>query len=207
MRLSPVALADSVVRLEPLSPAHAGAMRAAVADVSRDTFGYTAVPTPESVEDYIAARRAQTEAGTHLSFVQFDAASGRLVGHTSFTNAREWPGRDGLMAVEVGHTWLVPSAQGTALNSAAKLLLFTHAFETLGAQRVELKTDARNARSRAGIAAVGATFEGVLRNWQPSAVAGEEDRLRDTAMFSITVDEWRDVKAALAARVSAKLVA
>lgn len=204
MILPAVVLSDSVVRLEPLSPEHASAMRAAL-DVSRETFGYTTVPTVESLDEYIAARLAQTAAGAHLSFVQFEQASGRLVGHTSYTNAREWPGRAQLMAVEVGHTWLLPDAQGTAINSAAKLLLFTHAFETLGARRVELKTDARNARSRAGIAAVGARFEGILRNWQPSAVSGEEDRLRDTAMFSITVAEWPETRAALAARLATKL--
>ena len=204
MTLSAVVLADSVVRLEPLSTAHADAMRAAL-EVSRESFGFTTVPIAESVDDYIAARLAQTATGAHLSFVQFDQASGLLVGHTSYTNARDWPGRTRLMAVEVGHTWLIPAAQGAAINSAAKLLLFTHAFETLGALRLELKTDARNARSRAGIAAVGASFEGILRNWQPSAVPGEEELLRDTAMFSITAAEWPKVKAALVARVAAKL--
>ncbi|AYG04981.1 GNAT family N-acetyltransferase [Gryllotalpicola protaetiae] len=204
MTLSARVLADSVVRLEPLSAAHADAMRAAV-DVGRESFGYTIVPTVETVDAYIAARLAQTATGTHLSFAQFDQASGRLVGHTSFTNARDWPGRAQLLAVEVGHTWLVPGAQGTAVNSAAKLLLFTHAFEALGVLRLELKTDARNARSRAGIAAVGASFEGILRNWQPSAVPGEEDLLRDTAMFSITAAQWPNTKSALAARVAAKI--
>jgi RimJ/RimL family protein N-acetyltransferase len=203
MRLSPVVLADSLVRLEPLTPGHADAMRAAV-DVSRETFGYTTVPTVESVEEYIATHLERQATGTSLLFAQFDAASGRLIGHTSYLNARQWPGRERLMAVEVGSTWLVPSAQGTAINSASKLLLFTHAFETLGAQRVELKTDARNARSRAAIAAVGGRFEGVLRNWQPSAVPGEEDLLRDTAMFSITAREWPETKAALGARLAAR---
>ncbi|GAA4172259.1 GNAT family protein [Gryllotalpicola koreensis] len=204
MDLSPVVLADAVVRLEPLAAAHASAMRTALA-VDRSSFGLTTVPTPESVDGYIAAQLALAAAGNHQPFAQFDAKSGELIGHTAFANARDWPGRSVLMAVEVGHTWLVPGAQGRAFNSASKLLLFTHAFETLGARRVELKTDARNARSRAGIAAVGASFEGVLRSWQPSAVPGEMDRLRDTAMFSITADEWPRAKSALAARLAEKL--
>ncbi|HEY0249326.1 MAG TPA: GNAT family protein [Gryllotalpicola sp.] len=197
-------LGNSVVRLEPLTVVHADAMRAAVAEVPRDSFGYTRVPTPGTVEEYIAERLADAAGGAHVPFAQFDAASDRLLGHTSYLNARFWP--DGrVLAVEVGHTWLVPSAQGRAVNSASKLLLFGYAFETLGVARVDLKSDARNARSRAGIAAVGARFEGVLRSWQPSSAPGEDGLTRDTAMFSITAAEWPDTRTALEERLAAKL--
>lgn len=195
-------LENAITRLEPLRPDHAAGMREAC-DAPRDTFGWATVPTPETVEAYIEAMLGQAAAGSFQPFAQLEAATGRVVGHTSYLTPRWWP--DGrLLAVEVGSTWLAPRVQGTAFNSAAKLLLFAHAFETIGAARVDLKTDARNARSRAGIEAVGATFEGVLRSWQPSAVAGEEGRTRDTAMHSITASEWRDVKARLEARIAAK---
>jgi RimJ/RimL family protein N-acetyltransferase len=85
-------------------------------------------------------------------------------------------------AVGIGGTWLAASAQRTGVNREAKLLLLTHAFDHWHVGRVEIQTDARNARSRAAISALGATFEGTLRNWQPSHVAGEEHRLRDSAM-------------------------
>jgi RimJ/RimL family protein N-acetyltransferase len=96
---------------------------------------------------------------------------------------------DRLDAVEVGFTWLARSAQGTGVNAEARLLLFRHAFEEWGVSRVDLKTDARNSRSRAAIESVGARFEGVLRNWSRSWAPGEEGRLRDSAIFSVTASE------------------
>jgi len=92
---------------------------------------------------------------------------------------------------------LAAPAQRTGVNTAAKRLLLGHAFDTLGAQRVELRTDARNARSHAAILRIGAQFEGVLRAWQPSFVPGEETMLRDSAMFSILAAEWPRVRAHL----------
>ncbi|MFI1245736.1 GNAT family N-acetyltransferase [Streptomyces anulatus] len=89
-------------------------------------------------------------------------------------------------------TWLAASAQGTGANIEAKYLMFRHAFETWGVARVDLKTDARNGRSRAAIEATGARFEGVLRNWSRSWAPGEAGRLRDSAIFSITAEEWPD---------------
>lgn len=104
-------------------------------------------------------------------------------------------------AVEVGGTWLAASAQRTAVNTEAKLLLLAHAFDTWGVVRVDLKTDARNERSRAAIERLGARFEGVLRRWQPSQVAGEEDGYRDSAIYSVLDTEWPSVRANLAARL------
>ena len=92
----------------------------------------------------------------------------QAVGCTAYWDPRPWPGRSALAAIEVGFTWLVASAQGTGINAEAKLLLFRHAFEHLGVARVDLKTDARNERSRRAIAGLGAHFEGVLRSWSPS---------------------------------------
>jgi len=195
-------LADEIVRLEPLAHAHEAGMAAAVAG-PRETFGWTSVPTVESVPDYIDTQLRKSEEGDFAPFAQIDAASDRIVGHTSYLTPRWWP--DGrLYAIEVGTTWLTPSAQGTAINSAAKLLLFRHAFETWGVERIDLKTDARNERSRAGIVAVGGRFEGVLRAWQPSVAQGETGVLRDTAMFSILAAEWPEVERMLAERIARK---
>ena len=124
------------------------------------------------------------------------------MGCTALWDPRTWPGRDDLRAIEVGWTWLAASAQGTGINTEAKLLLFTYAFETLGVVRVDLKTDARNARSRRAIERLGTRFEGVLRSWSPSWAPGEEGLLRDSAMFSVLATEWPAVKAALGARLA-----
>ncbi|HKO46838.1 MAG TPA: GNAT family protein, partial [Polyangiaceae bacterium] len=88
------------------------------------------------------------------------------------------------------------------INAAAKLLLFDHAFTGFGVARVDLKTDARNLRSRAAIESVGATFEGVLRRWSRSWAAGEEGTLRDSAMYSIVAEEWPERRAQLTARLA-----
>jgi RimJ/RimL family protein N-acetyltransferase len=115
----------------------------------------------------------------------------QLVGHTSFLNVRE---RDGV--AEIGNTWLVPAAWGTGANSEAKLLLLEHAFEHEGLRRVEFKTDANNARSRAALAAF-AEFEGVFRKHM--VVRGGERR--DSAWYAVIDDEWPQAKAALERRL------
>jgi RimJ/RimL family protein N-acetyltransferase len=135
-------------------------------------------------------------------FAQVRLSDAAVVGCTSYSNPRGWLDRDELFAIEIGGTWLAPSAQRTGINREAKLLLLTHAFEVLRVARVDWKTDARNQRSRRAIEGLGARFEGVLRNWGPSHAPGEEGRLRDSAMFSVTAAEWPDVKSHLAARVA-----
>jgi RimJ/RimL family protein N-acetyltransferase len=193
-------LEHAVVRLEPLGPEHAEGLAAAVAG-PRDSYGFTFVPEPGAIEAVIAEELARPD---FWPIVQIDVASGRVVGHTSYLSPRNWP--DGrLLAIEIGSTWLHPDAQGTALNSATKLLLLAHAFDAVGVARVDLKTDARNARSRAAIEAIGGRFEGVLRAWQPSYAPGEAGLVRDTAMFSITADEWPDVRDRLEARIARRL--
>jgi RimJ/RimL family protein N-acetyltransferase len=128
---------------------------------------------------------------------QIRRSDGRAIGCTAYCNPRPWPDRTELCAIEVGWTWLCASAQGSGINTEAKLLLFSHAFDVLGVSRVDLKTDARNARSRNALARVGATFEGVLRQWSPSWVEGEDGQLRDSAMFSVVASEWPAVKTGL----------
>ncbi|WP_432967504.1 GNAT family N-acetyltransferase [Dactylosporangium sp. CA-233914] len=177
-------LAGRLVRLEPVEDRHAEDL-AEAAGGDRGTFGWTWMPRPEEIADYLASMRERMSAGRMALYAQVSQATGKAVGATSFWDPRFWPGTERLCAVEVGFTWLGAAAQGTGINAEAKLLLFTHAFEQWGVSRVDLKTDARNERSRAAIASVGALFEGVLRNWSQSWASGEDGKLRDSAMFSI----------------------
>jgi RimJ/RimL family protein N-acetyltransferase len=135
-------------------------------------------------------------------YAQVQLASGRAVGATSFWNPRLWPGQSKLCAVEIGFTWLAASAQGTGINLESKLLLFRHAFEQWNVARVDLKTDARNKRSRAAIEASGAKFEGVLRSWSQSWAPGEEGWLRDSAMYSVIASEWAECRRLLEERLA-----
>jgi N-acetyltransferase len=191
-------LSGSLVRLEPLSASHVPDLMQA-AEENRAAYGFTWVPRATEVADYV---RAQRERSGLTPFAQVRVADGAAVGCTAFWDLRTWPGRDSLRAVEVGFTWLAASAQGTGINAEAKLLLFSYAFETLGVVRVDLKTDARNERSRRAIAALGAHFEGVLRNWSASWAPGEDGKLRDSAIFSVVATEWPAVKSSLATRIA-----
>lgn len=149
--------------------------------------------------DYVRALLAARSIGETVPFAQVRLADGHPVGVTRFLNLRR---RHGLPhAVEIRGTWLGASAQRTGINSEAKFLLLAHAFEGWKVGRVDFKTDARNSRSRAAISALGASFEGVLRNWQPSNIAGEQNQLRDSAIYSILNTEWRAVRRAIAARL------
>ena len=196
--LSCDALMGDVVRLEPLTPGHVPGLRRAAEGAGPNAFA--AVPTPDEVEDYVARSLARRDAGAYAPFAQIEAATGRVVGHTAYLTPR-WMDGGRLFAVEIGSTWLHPAARGTAVNPAAKLLLLARALEGWGVDRVDIKTDARNEAARAAIAATGATFEAVLRAWQPSLAPGEEGLVRDTAMFSVTPPEWPRVSARLEERI------
>lgn len=189
------------VRLEPLHARHAADL-AVAAEEDRSSYRFTWVPRASEVGEYIDSHLARAATGRMAPFAQIDITSGRAVGATAYWDPRYWPGRSELCAIEVGFTWLAASAQGTAINPEAKLLLFEHAFERCGAVRVDLKTDARNARSRAAIERVGATFEGVLRQWSQSWAPGEQGRLRDSAIFSIIAAEWPDRRLRLEQRLA-----
>ena len=191
------ALSGSLVRVEPLSSSH-GPDLAEAAEENRASYGFTWVPRAADVAGYV--REQQGRLGL-TPFAQIGLADGKAVGCTAYWDLRTWADSGRLRAIEIGFTWLGASAQGTGINPEAKLLLFTYAFETLGVVRVDLKTDARNERSRRAIAALGAQFEGVLRSWSPSWVPGEEGRLRDSALFSVIEAEWPTVRSSLAARV------
>lgn len=200
LRLDVPMLHGSLVRLEPLTMSHAPDLRRA-AEEDRSSYGFTVVPRAAEVEAYLAAQFARGSEGL-TPFAQVRVRDDMAVGCTAFWDPRTWPDRRDLRAIEVGWTWLAASAQGTGINVEAKLLLFAYAFETLGVARVDLKTDARNQRSRQALENLGACFEGVLRSWSPSWAPGEAGLLRDSAMFSVIAAEWPTVKQALRARLT-----
>jgi RimJ/RimL family protein N-acetyltransferase len=182
-------LSGALVRLEPLARRH-GADLGDAAEENRDTYRFTWVPRRSEVDAYLSSHFERAQGGKFVPFAQIRLSDERAVGCTAFWDPRLWPGRSGLCAVEIGFTWLAASAQGTGINLEAKLLLFQYAFEQLGVARVDLKTDARNERSRRAIEGLGAQFEGVLRSWSQSWVRGEEGQLRDSAIHSVIASEW-----------------
>lgn len=196
--VSPVGLLGSRVALQPLERAHLPALLAA-ATADRSTFGLTGVPKDAGeLERYIADALSERERGQGLPFVICAAGSRQVLGSTRFASIQRWAcPPEHWDAVEIGWTWLVPSAQRSGINREMKWLMLAHAFEQRHARRVQLKTDARNLRSREAIAGIGATFEGVLRNFGPAS----DGPVRDVAMFSIIASEWPVV----AARLKAKL--
>jgi RimJ/RimL family protein N-acetyltransferase len=206
--LAPVTLAGRMVRLEPLTAAHLGALLAAATADAGETFPFTHVPRDGSgMARWLEVALTSAGTGQALRFASVDLSSGRVVGSTGYSAVERWEWFDGLErrppggvdSIEIGYTWLERSAQRTGLNTEAKYLLLRHAFETLRVHRVQLKTDARNQRSRAAIARLGARFEGVLRSQKPSP----EDGLRDTAMFSVVEAEWPEVRSRLEGMLSA----
>jgi RimJ/RimL family protein N-acetyltransferase len=190
------------VELLPLAPEHADALLAA-ATVDRESYGYTEVPgSAEHMASYIDNLLAKRRAGTDLPFVQRRLADGRLVGCTRYLEVRRWRGRPEPDEVEIGGTWLAADVQRSAVNTEAKLLLLTQAFDGWHVDRVAIATDARNDRSRHAIERIGARFEGILRHHRPSMVAGEAGRPRDTALFSVTDDDWPAVRQGLLDRLA-----
>jgi N-acetyltransferase len=185
MNIEPVTLSGRVVRLEPLQLDHA----ASLADVGLDPELWrwipTAVTTAAEMVEYVKTALEDQARGNALPFVIKNATSGAVIGSTRYGNID----RDN-KRVEIGWTWYTPSAQRTGANTEAKLLLLTHAFETLGANCVQLKTDALNSKSRNAILRIGAQQEGIFRQHMITA----SGRVRDSVYFSIIRDEWPAVK-------------
>ncbi len=194
MTLVPFDLRGKVVHLRAMSLDHVDGLVAA-ANVDRSTYGFTEVPSDrDSMTAHVSHLLELHARDSDLPFTTCDAHTGRVLGATRFLWLRSYFGGDAPDAVEIGGTWLAASAQRTGANSDAKLLMLTHAFEEWGVARVDLKTDARNARSRAAIERLGAQLDGVMRSWQPSYVPGEEGRPRDTALYSIIPSEWPAIR-------------
>jgi N-acetyltransferase len=206
-RVGPVVLEGRHVRLEPLTPAHASLLVEA-ASGRRDTYGFTLVPgSLAEARTYIESALADEAGGRALPFATRTRAEGRVVGSTRFGNIEFWSWPSGNPharpdgtpdVVEIGWTWLAAEAQRTAINTEAKLLMLTHAFETWRVRAVKLNTDARNARSRAAIERIGARLDGVLRTHRPASDGG----IRDTAAFSLLAEEWPAARARLHARLT-----
>ncbi len=186
----PVTLRNAFVTLEPLEIRHAPDLYDAIDD---GMFAYmpmrSRVKTSSEVRRYVEfqVRRPNT-----ITFAVIDNAAGRAVGSTSYLNIRaEHRG------LEIGSTWISKASRGTRINPAMKHLMLSHAFGTLGAVRVELRTDARNARSRAAIEKLGAVCEGTLR----AHMIMPDAALRDTVVYAITRDDWAGVKRGLLDRL------
>jgi RimJ/RimL family protein N-acetyltransferase len=182
---APGTLAGQHAVLEPLAPAHEADLVEAVCDGQLWNHWYTAVPAPDAMAAEIARRLALQAQGSMIPFAVIDPDSGRAVGMTTFMNI-DAPNRH----VEIGSTWYRAAVQRTALNTACKLLLLTHAFEAWDCIAVEFRTHFLNRQSRAGIERLGARLDGVLRNHQ----LGREGTLRDTCVYSIVHSEWPTIK-------------
>ncbi len=197
--LATVALSGRFVLLQPLRADHIDEI-AAAGSGDRSSFGFTQVPDGrDESADYVRWLLDDAARGHAAPFVQRRVADGIVVGCTRFLNPM-WPlGRDDPDEVEIGGTWLSASAQRTPINSEAKLLLLSYAFDVWKSQRVAICTDARNEQSRRAIERLGATFEGIMRRHRRSTRAGEDGYLRDTATYSIVIDDWPTIEARLRA--------
>jgi RimJ/RimL family protein N-acetyltransferase len=203
-----IGFANAFVRLEPLAVGHTDALLAA-ATADRATFELAPVPRDRAeMEAYVSRALEDEAAGRAAPFavVRLGRGGELVVGSIRFMSLEWWtwpagpvvvPGEprvpgvgDPPDVVEIGHAWLAPGAQRTAVFTATCLLLMKHAFETWRVHRLTLKTDARNQRSRAAITRLGGHFEGILRAHLPAA----DGRVRDTAMFSILRGEWDGVR-------------
>jgi RimJ/RimL family protein N-acetyltransferase len=188
--LEPVTLEGSIVRLEPLSLDHVRGL----ADVALDPaiWRWTiARPTTEAeLRTWALNAIAGRDAGAELPFATIDRATGRPIGSSRYMNIVLEHRR-----LEIGWTWVGTDFQRTGANREAKLLMLSHAFDTLGCRRVEFKTDALNEKSRTALLGIGATFEGIFRNH----MVMPDGRMRDSAYYSVIDAEWPEVRATLEA--------
>jgi|SRR5579872_607000 len=185
-----VTLEGARARLEPLAFAHAPDLLEAGREP--EIWLYMPIPPFQSLDDaksFVEKAQVNARSGNEIPFAIVDRASGRAVGSTRYLDIRRAD-----RGLEIGWTWLGASARRTAVNTECKYLLLRHAFEALGAVRVQLKTDARNVRSQNAIERIGAKREGVLRKHM---IRAHDGFIRDSAMFSIVDDEWPAVKARL----------
>jgi RimJ/RimL family protein N-acetyltransferase len=185
IKVEPVTLEFNGVRLEPLGLHHADGLRAAAMDGELWNLRITSVPEPHNVESYI---RAAFDTPNRLAFAVIDIGSGRVMGTTSYHDIV--PNID---RVEIGWTWYAKSVQRTHVNTSCKLLLLSHAFDTLGCAVVGLRTDNFNHASQAAIERLGAKKDGVIRHHHPR----RDGTVRDTVMYSILRGEWPEIKSHL----------
>ena len=188
LNVQPVTLTDGRVRLEPLRLDHVPAIRAAAAYGALWNIRVTSVPEPEDTQAYVELALKGQRDGNRLPFVVIDLAQDKLVGCTAYHDIV--PAVDRL---EIGWTWYAKSVQRTHINTCAKLLLLTHAFDTLHAKLVGWRTDNYNFASQKAIERLGARKDGVLRHH----AVRRDGTVRDTVMYSVTAGEWPEIKAHL----------
>jgi RimJ/RimL family protein N-acetyltransferase len=188
----PVVLQLSGIRLEPLGPEHADGLAEAAADGELWNLWFTVVPEPGETEAYVATALRGQRDGNMLPWAVRDLASGRIIGSTRFHDIVAPIDR-----VEIGYTWYAKSRQKTHVNTCCKLMLLSHAFETLGCAVVGLRTDNFNFASQRAIEALGAKKDGVIRHY----MARRDGSARDVHMYSILAGEWPDIKRHLALRL------
>lgn len=191
--LSPVMLRGRHVRLEPLGLRHVALLAPVASDRELWRLTREDASTPGALRAYVERALAAAAEGSALPFAIIEQESGRAIGSTRLGNYAAADRR-----LEIGWTWVGRPWQRTAVNTEAKLLLLTHAFETLGLRRVELKTDVLNERSRNAILRLGATQEGIFREHMVT----DSGRIRDSVWFSILAREWPAVKAGLTAALA-----
>ena len=187
-------LEGTFVRLEPLSQDRADELSTACEDGKLYEIWYTSVPDQAGMRAEIDRRLGLYGAGSMMPFATVDIESGKAIGMTSFMNIKLEN-----FKVEIGSTWMASSFQGTAINPEAKLLMLNYAFEVLSCNAVEIRTHQMNAQSRAAIEKLGAKLDGMLRN----DMVMPNGTLRNTAVYSITKDEWPEVRRGLASRLDA----
>ena len=183
----PLDLAGQHASLQPLAHEHHDGLVEAVRDGELWRLWYTSIPAPEGMAGEIERRLRLQAQGSMLPFTVFDA-NGRVAGMTTYMNIDAPHQR-----IEIGSTWYARRAQRTPLNTACKLLLLTHAFDTLACIAVEFRTHRLNTQSRRAIERLGAQLDGILRSHQRAS----DGSLRDTAVYSITASEWPAIRANL----------
>ncbi|MDZ7891158.1 MAG: GNAT family protein [Rhodoferax sp.] len=186
--VEPVTLSARGVTLLPLALEHEDGLRAAAADGELWTIRVTSVPEPENTRKYIEDALAMREAGNRFAFAVTETATGKVLGCSSYHDIVP-----AVKRVEIGWTWYAKSSQRSHVNTTAKLLLLTHAFETLGCHVVGWRTDNFNFASQAAIERLGAKKDGVIRGH----ALRRDGTIRDTVMYSLRSGEWPEVKAQL----------
>jgi len=189
----PVTLERDGLRLEPMTIAHEHDLALAASDGELWNLWYTSVPRPDEVAAYIATALEGKAAGHRMPWVVRDIASGSVIGSSSYHDIV--PAAD---RVEIGWTWYAKSTQRTAVNTVCKLMLLSHAFDTLGCAVVGLRTDNFNFASQRAIEALGAKKDGVIRHHHPR----RDGTARDSVIYSILASEWRDVRRHLELRLA-----
>ena len=190
--LEPAVLEDHGVRLEPLGPAHAEGLALAASDGRLWELRYTFVPEADTIDSYISDALAGQGAGHMLPWAVRELGSGAIVGSTRYHDVMPAVNR-----VEIGYTWYAARWQRSHVNTACKLLLLGHAFETVGCGVVGFRTDGVNVRSQTAIEALGARKDGVIRHH----ALRRDGTVRDSVMYSILAAEWPDVKRRLEDRL------